>query len=485
MSDSTPRAAAADGRRVEPPSILRMSAPLILSFWMRSLFTFVDTAYAATLGDAAVAAVGLSIPLEFFMIACWVGVSTGLTSNLSRAMGARQGARIEQLLAVTRRIVWCLVPAFLALAAAVWFGAERLGLEEKVARLFAIYAAVLLGGSALTSFWSIVPDSLVKAYQDTRTTMWAGIWSNVINLTLNTLFLFVFHWGVFGIALSTVLGRFGGLIYALHRAGQHEAARKASGLDTSPTLDPAPLRSIMSLAVPAALTYALMALESFLVNWLLSTQPHATSSIAAYGIYYRVLLFAAMPIIATSVAALPYVARRFGEGDIASIRRGMRQVSIVATVYCVGVIAPVFTLGGSALARLLTESEVTADLTRGALLLAPLACLTLIPFQLYRPAFEGLQRGRPGLVVALLRYMILTAPCGLLGMWGADHLGFPPLFGLLVGLIVASGLTSVIFTVWCARTLTEVERAMLAERRGIGARGEIRSSSEPGPAQAP
>src|SRR6059036_3762270 len=88
--------------------ILRMSAPLVVSFWMRSLFTFVDTIYAATLGDAAVAAIGLSIPLEFLMIACWVGVSTGLTSNLSRAMGAREGARIEQLLSVTRRIVLAL-----------------------------------------------------------------------------------------------------------------------------------------------------------------------------------------------------------------------------------------------------------------------------------------------------------------------------------------------------------------------------------------
>jgi len=452
-----------------------MSAPIILSFWMRSLFTFVDTAYAATLGDAAVAAIGLSIPLEFFMIACWVGVSTGLTSGLSRAMGARQGARIEQLLAVTRRIVWLLVPAFIALAAAVWFWADHMGLDQEVARLFAIYASVLVGGSALTSFWSILPDSLVKAHQDTRTTMWAGIWSNAINLALNTLFLFVFHWGIFGIALSTILGRFGGLIYALRKAGQHEAARKASVLDTDPTLDPAPLRSIMSLAVPAALTYALMALESSLVNWLLSTQPQATSAIAAYGIYYRVLLFAAMPIIACSVAALPYVARRFGEGDIDSVRRGMRQVFLVATIYCVVIIAPAFVLGGPAVARMLAESPVTAELTRGALMLAPLACLTLIPFQLYRPAFEGLQRGRPGLVVAVIRYLVLTAPCGLLGMLGAEYLGVPALFGLLVGLIVASGLTSAIFSIWYGKTLREVERTLKLE---------VRSSTEPGRAPA-
>src|SRR5512132_3283763 len=100
--------------------ILPLAAPLILSFWMRSLFSLVDTIYASTLGDAAVAAVGLSLPLEFLMIAFWVGISTGLTSTLSRAIGAGDERRIEELLNATRRIVRALVPGFLLLGGGVW-----------------------------------------------------------------------------------------------------------------------------------------------------------------------------------------------------------------------------------------------------------------------------------------------------------------------------------------------------------------------------
>src|SRR5262245_65512812 len=92
------------------PSVLRMAVPLVISFWMRSLFTFVDTIYAATLGDASVAAIGLSIPFEFLMIAVWVGLSTGLTSNLARAMGARPGDRIRQYLGSTWISVLAIVP---------------------------------------------------------------------------------------------------------------------------------------------------------------------------------------------------------------------------------------------------------------------------------------------------------------------------------------------------------------------------------------
>src|SRR2546426_8909587 len=203
-----------------------------------------------------------------------------------------------------------------------------MGLDPGLARKFSVYGAVLIGGSAFTAFWSIIPDSIVKAHHDTRSTMWAGIWSNLINVGLNTLFLFVFHWGVFGIAFSTVLGRFGGLVYALRKAAQHEAARKASGLDTDETLDPHPMRSLLSLAVPSSMTYGLMAVETGLVNWLLARQPDATESIAAYGIYSRVLQFAIMPIIAAADAGLPHLPGPSSARTNEAIRQGMGQTTL-------------------------------------------------------------------------------------------------------------------------------------------------------------
>ena len=166
-----------------------MAAPLVVSFWMRAAVTLVDTVFASFLGDAAVAAIGLTIPLEFLMIAAWVGLSTGLTSVLSRAMGSREHATVEQHLRVGRRLVWMVSPLFTILGLAIWILAPRLGLEPDPARSFQIYGTVLIGGSAFTTFWSIIPDSLIKAHQDTRSTMWAGIWTNLINVSLNTLFL--------------------------------------------------------------------------------------------------------------------------------------------------------------------------------------------------------------------------------------------------------------------------------------------------------
>ena len=441
------------GEAPKRPTLLVMTVPLIVSFWMRGLFSFVDTYYASFLSDAAVAAIGLSFPFEFIMIAVWVGMSTGLTSNFSRAMGANEETKLRQYVKATWALVlWC-VPVFILLGGCCWVFADELSPDPEVARQFAIYGSVLVGGSALTLFWSVLPDSIVKAHGDTKATMWAGIWSNVINVVLNTIFTFVFHWGIFGIALSTVIGRFGGLAYALRKAARHEAARKARGLPEVPGRDPRPYRALFVLAIPSALSYVLMASETGIVNWLLKGIEHGKEALAAYAVYYRVFQFVVMPAIAASVAMLPFAARRIGERDMSGVRRGLKQAHIAAGVY-VALAAPVMFVLAPPLARHLSGSPVTLAYLIPALRIVPLGALLATPFFLCRPIFEGMGRGRPGLTMSVLRYVVLAVPAALFGLWMAPKLQVSAVLGLVGGLMVATAISSLIFLIWTRKALS-------------------------------
>ncbi len=440
------------------PTLFQMTGPLVVSFVMRAAFTFVDTAYAATIGDAAVAAIGLTVPFEFLMIAIWVGLSTGLTAALSRTMSSGEGDKIEQYLGAAWRMAWVISPLFLALGAGIWFLAPRYGLSDEVYQAFRIYAAVILGGSAFTAFWSVIPDSIVKAHQDTRSMMWAGIASNIINVTLNTIFLFVFHWGIFGIALSTVIGRIGGLVYALNKARQHEVRRLAAGRHDVPGLDPHPYRTQLSLAVPAGLTFVLSAVEMAIINTLLAGLARPTAAIAAYSIYHRVAFFAMNPPIAMSVAMLPFAGRLVGKHNWAGLRLGLRQALGAAAGYSVLVVGPIMLLIGPWLARSLAESELTAQYTRFALYVVPIACLASTPFFLARPIFEALGRGRPGLIMAVGRTLV-TVPIAWVGIEVANRLGYPSLYGLILALLLVAVLSSGTFVLWLRVALGNVARA--------------------------
>jgi putative MATE family efflux protein len=430
-----------------------MAAPLMVSFVMRAAFTLVDMAYAATIGDAAVAAIGLAFPFEFLMIAVWVGLSNGLTSALSRTIASGEGQKIEQYLRTGLSLVKIVSPFFLLIGLFIAFVMPGFDLEEDVYLNARIYGGVLIGGSAFTGFWSIIPDSTVKAHQDTKSTMWAGILSNLLNVTLNTIFLFVLHWGIFGIALSTVIGRLGGLSYALARARIHERRRKEKGLHTKEGLDPNAYRTILSLAVPASLIFILSSVEMGVVNILLASMEHATESIATFSIYQRVMMFAFHPIIAIAVAMLPYAGRLIGHNDYEGVRRGVREGLRWAFIYSAVLVAPVLFLIGPWLANALAESPQTAIFSSFALRLVPLACIVSSPFILIRPVFEAMGKGKPGLIVASIRVLLLSAPFAWGGMQVAESLGKPPIYGLIIGLQLVMVLTATIFFKWLHREL--------------------------------
>jgi len=438
--------------------------PLVVSFWLRQAFVLLDAFYAGQLTgleDASQAAIGLTAPFDFLMIAFWVGTSNALTSRMGAAMGAGQGERIEQLKRATSRIIAFLVVLFLLIAVAIWFFAERTALAPDTARQFKIYATVLLAGSAFTSFWSILPDSIVKAHHDTRTTMWAGLLSGGTNAVFNTVFVFVFHWGIFGIALSTVIGRLAGLVYAQARANAHERRRLAAASDNTPGTFERPLLVLLTLAVPSAITFVLMALETFAVNQILLGQPDSTPLLAAWSVFDRIMRFLAMPLIAVGVATLPLVARLWGRQDHSGIRRELRTAMLASLGYVLVVVLPAALFLGPPIARQWTGSEVTLQLAVQTLPFVPAAVLAMAPLFVLRSAFEGMQRPRPGLFFAVVRSLVLVVPLVWLAARFGEDFGMSTVQAVCAAYLVGVGIASAGMHSWMFRDL---KRASLASR---------------------
>jgi Na+-driven multidrug efflux pump len=441
--------------------VLRLAGPLVISFWFRSLFQWVDTAYASRLegvGDASIAAIGLAMPFDFLMIACWVGASNGLTARLSAAMGAGQGARIEELKAATVRIVLGLSVVFSLLAVGLWLFGAGLAPDELTARQFRTYASVLVGGSAFTAFWAILPDSVVKAHQDTRSTMWAGLISTGLNVALNTLFVFGFGWGIFGIAFATVLGRLGGLAFALRVAARHERARRERGLDLDPSCFGRPVRAILLLALPAGASFLLLAGEGLAINAMLAARPNGQELLAAWSVFDRAVRFLSMPIIATGVALLPLCAGLWGARQLERIRHELRTALVAGAVFALAFVLPACWLLGPWLASALLEAGSARADAELALRFTPLAVLAMGSLFQMRSAFEGMQRARPGLLASLARSLFLVVPLVALGLRAAPALGFAPVAGACAGYVAGGALAAGGLALWIRASLASALR---------------------------
>ena len=110
-------------------------------------------------------------------------------------------------------------------------------------------------------------------------------------------------------------------------------------------------------------------------------------------------------------------------------------------------------LGAPYLAEALVDAEgARISATRGLRWL-PLGLLCASPMFLLRPAFEGMQRPRPGLIVAALRTVVLVVPLGALGAYLAPDLGGTAIEGLVIGSALGAGIASLLMALWLKRYL--------------------------------
>ncbi len=437
----------------EPKTLPSLAAPLVVSFTLRFLFQTVDLVYAGLLGDsAAVAAIGLWTPFFGAFLAIWVGLSAGFTATLSTAFGRRDESRIRALKCGIRRILAVLVPFLTLVGAGISFAVPYLGYDEALTEAFWIYATTLGLGIPLASFWSIYPDSIVKAHHDTRSTMIAGFWSTGTNIVLNTVFVFVFGWGVFGLAFATVLSRFAALAYAAVRARQLEAERKAEGdWASEPTEDwPPAISAILRMSVPSGLTFGLTAAEGAFIYTLLGDE---TTTIAAFAVYDRMLSLAVMPTAGASVAVLPYVARNVAEKRIADVSANLRRTLLLAAAFALAFTLPAGLVFPESIGAFFlpdgAEDPAVIDRAANALALLPVAACASVPFMLLRPVFEGLHRPRIGILVSALRFVVLAFPLLAAGVATARAFEYEPLLGLVIGWIAAAALASAVTAFLC------------------------------------
>ena len=71
-----------------PSLIKEIAIPAIVGFFFNTMFNVVDTFYGGLLSTEALAALSLSFPVFFIIIAIGSGLSTGSTTLIANALGA-------------------------------------------------------------------------------------------------------------------------------------------------------------------------------------------------------------------------------------------------------------------------------------------------------------------------------------------------------------------------------------------------------------
>jgi len=335
--------------------IFIFALPMIIGNVFQQLYNIVDTIIIGRyIGTDALAAAGASFPVIFVLISLVIGVTTGTTIIISQYFGAKDYEAVKR--AIDTAFIFLFFASILLTVAGIlgigmiW---RLIGLPEHLVADATLYFNIFAAGLVLM-FGYNATSAILRGLGDSKTPLYFLIISTILNIGFDLLFVLVFHWGVAGVAVATVLAQgiaFGLSIIYLNRT--HKIIRFAyRGL----TFDREIFRNSLRIGLPTGFQHTFVALSMMALMSIVSRFGAAT--IAAYTIAGRIDMFAALPAMNFGLALSTFVGQNLGAGKPERIRAGLRSTLIMANVISVLVSLTAWFFGRELMRVFTTDAEV-------------------------------------------------------------------------------------------------------------------------------
>ncbi|MBN9007824.1 MAG: MATE family efflux transporter [Rhizobiales bacterium] len=297
-------------------ALFRLALPIMLGNLLQTGYQLTDAFWVGRLGATAVAAVSISFPVSFLVIALGAGLAIAGATLSAQYMGAGRQDMVNHVAAQTMMMV--------ALTSAI-LGAAGYLLAPHLLRWMGVapevYDAAL--GFMRVSFIGIIFvflyamfQALMRGVGQTRVPLMIVLGTVVLNFVLDPVFIFGWGplpgYGVMGAALATLatqgLAALLGLVIFLR--GRHGIQLTWRGF--KPDL-PYVKRAFM-LGLPGSIELASRGLGPMAMSFLAAG--FGTVTLAAYGVGTNILQFITIPAMGLSQAVSALVGQNMGAGNV-------------------------------------------------------------------------------------------------------------------------------------------------------------------------
>ena len=392
------------------PLLYTMAVPLMLSLLVQSLYNIVDSIFVARLSETALTAASLVYSIQFLMIAVGVGTAVGLNALLSRKIGEHKNEEACQ--AATTGLFLMIITSLIFSAIGIFLSgtiANQMAVDPELQSLCKQYLSI-----NLVYCWGIFLQTygqrLLQAVGDTILSMISLIIGAILNIILDPSMIFGFlgcpAMGIRGAAIATVIGQLVGAIAALlfNRFKNpiihvHLKNYRFSWKDVA---------DIYRVGLPTIIMQAIGSIMTFAVNSILL--PISATSVAFFGIYYKLQNFLMMPINGLGQAAIPIVGYNYGDKKYSRVQQTWKTLLPTGAVIALcGTI--IFWCFPGQLLQLFSASQEMLTLGIPALRIISIFFVLAAVTILCGYFSSGLGNGIINMINAAIRQLILLVPC--------------------------------------------------------------------------
>ena len=321
--------------------ILYLAIPAVGEMTLYMMIWIFDTMMIGKYGgELAVSSVGLSTEIiySFFNIIIAVGVSTALTSLISRAIGSKDYKKAEIIANAGIKIAVVLAFIFFSL---LFFIPDKIlnlaGATKEMLPLATRYAKISSFSFFLLTL-SSTTNGVFRGVKDTKTSLYVAGSINIVNLFLDYVLIFgnlgFPEWGITGAAVATVAGNFIGIL--LQWSKLKKLPFKISLFSYVSKKD---IWEIIRFAIPSGLQEANFSLSRLLgLTFILSL---GTTAFAANQIGIAIEAISTMPGWGVAIACTALVGHSIGENNLNKSQEYTLYSTIIASIF-MGILACFF-----------------------------------------------------------------------------------------------------------------------------------------------
>ncbi len=369
-----------------PRQLLAFFLPIWFGTLFQQLYNTADTLIVGNfVGTNALAAVGATGAFVNLLVGLFVGLCSGAGVVVAQSYGAKD------LEAVDRQIHTALVFSVVIGAMLTVVGLLS---AEPVLQLMGTPAEIL-GDAALylrLYFLGMIPQilynmgtNILRAAGDSKRPLYFLIVASLVNIVLDIVFIAIFHWGVAGAALATVLSQIASAVLTLRcLAGSQGMPWHLSAAKLR--MERPILMAICRIGIPAAAQSALYNVSNMVIQSCMNG--FGTSTIAAWGVYGKIDFVFWMTVNSLGISITTFAGQNFGAQLYDRVRRSVRVCLAMAAgiTLCISV---VFYFAAEPLFRLFSQDpEVIAVGVEMMHVLVP-AYLTYVCIEILSGALRG------------------------------------------------------------------------------------------------
>lgn len=397
-----------------------MTWPMLIGALSLMSFQLADSLYIARLGVEPLAVVGFTIPVYMLIIGFQVGFGIATTALISQQLGANKLSNAATL----GGTIFCFGGiVILSLSISIWLARQLifnvLGGDPALMPLVEDFWAVWLF-SAFCGALLYFGYSICRAHGNAKLPGAVMVFTSLLNIALDPLFIFYFEFGLKGAAYATICSFFLGACLVFPKI---ISARWLSFSKLGHNLYGS-IQNISAIAVPAIMSQMLPSFSAIIATSIVAK--FGTEAVAAWGLGTRLEFFSIVMVLALTMALPQMVGKQYGAGRYNDIKKLSRLAFKFILVWqlCIALAGAIFS---RSLSQLMSSDDSVASTLQLYLAVIPVSYGALGICMIVVSICNAMNAPLRALIISFLRLFVCYLPF----VWtGAQIAGME---GLIIG----------------------------------------------------